>query len=174
VDYVWCISGNGYAITTHNGFTLLFHNLVMRFEPIRHTTINHINRDPLNCCKPNLRTAGKWTQSINHSMGKNNKSGVVGVYYSKGKNVWVATWTSHEEDKCKKTFSVNKYGFEFAWELAIFHRSMVERELLHYIIAFYPDDARCVFNEMFPEYADDDEDEDEEDEEDEDVDNDNQ
>jgi len=113
-DYVWCISGNGYATTTCNGRTLAFHNVVMNFEPTRHTTIDHISRDPLNCCKSNLRTAGKWTQSINHSVGKNNRSGVIGVYYSKGKNVWVATWTSEREDKCKKTFSINKYGFELA------------------------------------------------------------
>jgi len=32
-DYVWCISGNGYATTTHNGCTLAFHNVVINFEP---------------------------------------------------------------------------------------------------------------------------------------------
>jgi len=80
-DYVWCISSNSYATTTHNGHTLSFHNVVMNFKPTRHTTIDHINRDPLNCCRSNLHMAGKRTQSSNHSMGKNNRSGIVGVYY---------------------------------------------------------------------------------------------
>jgi len=51
---------------------------------------------------------------------------------------------------------------------------MVERQLLHYIIALYPQYARRAFNEMLPEYADDDEDKNvvDKDEDDENVDND--
>jgi len=47
-------------------------------------------------------------------MGKNNTSGTVGVYYSTSKLAWVAKWNDEEENACKKSFSVNKYGFEFA------------------------------------------------------------
>jgi len=51
-----------------------------RFMVFQDYAIDHINRHPLNCCKSNLCTAGKWTQSINCSVGKNNRLGVVGVY----------------------------------------------------------------------------------------------
>jgi len=67
-------------------------------------------------------------------------------------------------------YSVRKYGFEPARQLAIDHRSMVERDLLNYMIALHPPDAQQVINQMF--HADDDDDDDEDNDEDNNEDND--
>jgi len=156
------INGGGYVTTTHFGLTISFHNAVMGFQLTRHTIIDHIDRDSLNCCKSNLRTADKQTQSINCRIGKNYRSGSVGVYHSMLNNTWVAKWTSEEGDICKKLYSVRKYGFEPARQLVIDHRSMVERHLLHYMIALHPADGQQVIDQMYN--ADDDDEEDNNDE----------
>jgi hypothetical protein len=79
--YVWGESGGGYVTTKHGQFTLSFHNLVMDHIPTKRLTVDHIDRNHLNCCKSNLRLVHRRTQSINRSIGKNNTSGIVGVYY---------------------------------------------------------------------------------------------
>jgi len=81
-DYVWCVNGNGYVTTHIDGLNCSFHNIVMNHKPNRFYTVDHIDRDPLNCCKSNLHIVNKQTQSINCSMSKNNTSGTVGVYYN--------------------------------------------------------------------------------------------
>jgi len=79
-EYVWGVS-SGYVTTRRGEFTLTFHNIVMNHIPTRLITVNHIDRNPLNCCKSNLHLVDKRTQNINYSMGKNNTSGIFGVYY---------------------------------------------------------------------------------------------
>jgi len=53
-EYIWGLSGSRYVTTNHSGFTLTFHNIVMNHVPTRHTTVDHIDRNPLNCCRSNL------------------------------------------------------------------------------------------------------------------------
>jgi len=70
-------------------------------------------------------------------------------------HAWVKKWTNREGNDCKKTFSTWKYGFDDALQLAIKHRSLVERQLLHYIVVLYPEHAQRIINQMFPEDDDD-------------------
>jgi len=63
-------------------------------------------------------------------MGKNNTSGVVGVYYNRFNETWVAMW--NKEGRDKYTQVLFRYGFETAKELAIEFRARKERELPHY------------------------------------------
>jgi len=64
-------------------------------------------------------------------------------------HAWVKKWTNREGNDCKKTFSTWKYGFDDALQLAIKHRSLVERQLLHYIVVLYPEHAQRIINQMF-------------------------
>jgi len=133
-EYVWGVKG-GYVKTKHGPFTLSFHNLVMNHRPTKCLTVDHIDRNPLNCCKSNLRLVDRRTQSINCSIGKNNTLGVVGVSYDRGKNCWLATWNCEYGSCNAQVFTVYRYGFELTRELAIKERARIERELPHYATA---------------------------------------
>jgi len=52
--------------------------------------VDHINRNPLDNRKVNLRICTSHENSMNASLSKNNTSGVNGVYWDKSKNKWCA------------------------------------------------------------------------------------
>jgi len=68
-------------------------------------------------------------------MGKNNTSGIVGVYYDQRKDHWVATWNCEHGSHNAQVFTVYRYGFELTRELAIKERARIEWELPHYATA---------------------------------------
>jgi len=133
-EYVWGVSSR-YVTTRHGEFTLSFHNIVMNHMPTRHITVDHIDRNPLNCCKSNLCVVDNRTQNINCSIGKNNTSGVVGVYYDQHKDCLVATWNCEHGSHNVQVYTVYRYGFELSRELAMKERARIERELPHYATA---------------------------------------
>ena len=52
--------------------------------------VDHINGDPLNNCRDNLRVVSIQENNMNLSMRKTNKSGVAGVSWHKCNGKWVA------------------------------------------------------------------------------------
>jgi len=52
--------------------------------------VDHINRNPLDNRRENLRIVTKQENSMNLSMSKRNKSGITGVCWHKGSGKWVA------------------------------------------------------------------------------------
>ena len=52
---------------------------------------DHIDRNPLNNKKDNLRPATNQENARNHNKQKNNKSGIIGVYWHNDHKAWVAT-----------------------------------------------------------------------------------
>tara|TARA_R110000765_G_scaffold21534_1_gene55267 strand:- start:142 stop:627 length:486 start_codon:yes stop_codon:yes gene_type:complete len=52
--------------------------------------IDHINRDPLDNRRDNLRIVTRQENNMNLSIKKNNKSGITGVHWHKGNGKWVA------------------------------------------------------------------------------------
>ena len=52
---------------------------------------DHIDRNPLNCCRNNLRVATQRQNTINRSKMKNNTSGVTGVMWDKREETWIAS-----------------------------------------------------------------------------------
>ena len=88
-------------------------------------TIDHIDRDRLNNKINNLRWSSITLQNINKNIQKNNKTGTIGVYFHKIKNIYRAIWRV-DGKKFSKSFSQNKY--ENAKQLAINYRNkMVEK-----------------------------------------------
>jgi hypothetical protein len=122
-QYRWRIRDNElpYIVTTiyRNGkpTTTSMHKLIMGKAP-KGFTIDHINRKPYDNRRNNLRFATSREQNINKSKRKDNKSGTTGVIFVPSKNRWEAKVKVNGK-RYQKTFSVAKYGYDRAEELAI-------------------------------------------------------
>lgn len=93
--------------------TVHMHRLLFNFP--EELVIDHIDNDGLNNIRSNLRVT---TQSINLRNTETNKFPGISIYESRGCPVIQVKWRT---DKCKektKIFSINKFGFEKALELA--------------------------------------------------------
>ena len=91
--YRWCRGGGGYACreTAVDGrgskrITIYMHREV--FTPPEGMEVDHINRDPLDNRRSNLRAATRGQNLANRLLP--NKSGFVGVYCSKKGHRWSA------------------------------------------------------------------------------------
>lgn len=69
--------------------TVYMHREITRPEN-RKIQVDHINQDPLDNRRENLRLATASQNQANRGAQSNNKSGYKGVYYRKGHGVWVA------------------------------------------------------------------------------------
>lgn len=95
--YSWSLHVFGYAKTTTgkrpNRTTLSMHRLIMGSP--KGLSIDHIDHNPLNNRKENLRICTKGQNLFNQLPGKRNTSGVVGVGWDKRLEKWEANiWTS--------------------------------------------------------------------------------
>jgi len=106
-------------------------------------TVDHINRNGLDNHKSNLRLVGRRIQSINRGIKSTNTSGVTGVSYYKKTKCWVAQWEDADGNKCRKYFSLKKYGNDIARTRAIDHRQKMIWSLPHYREALCLDDAKA-------------------------------
>ncbi len=92
-SYTWHETSEGYLRTKARkkhkeptGRGILMHRLIM--GAAEGTEIDHINRDKKDNRKSNLRFATRGLNTINRGLRKDNKSGVVGVSYSKKSGRW--------------------------------------------------------------------------------------
>lgn len=87
-DYCWYVHENkeGYKAleTTKNKKQIRFQWLV------KNKNVDHINRNPLDNRKCNLRDVSIRENNINHNIRKDNVSGVTGVNYNKKTKKWIA------------------------------------------------------------------------------------
>ena len=82
-DYCWCIDKYGYVVTTDNKHRIKMHILVMNNK-----FIDHINHKKYDNRKFNLRLVTNSQNQMNRNIGKNNTSGVKGVYWNNNKQKW--------------------------------------------------------------------------------------
>ena len=95
--------------------------------------IDHIDRNPLNNCKSNLRIVSHSINSTNAKPRKESKSKIRGVYFRKerpgiAKASWICEW-SIEGKRHTKSFSIAKYGEEEAFRLACSLREEKMKEM---------------------------------------------
>lgn len=89
-DYCWCesVSSSGYHMLTA---TIRGTNKRVRFHHLLNCQkFDHINRNPLDNRKLNLRPCTVSQNGMNSKTPKNNTSGIIGVTFHKGKNKWRA------------------------------------------------------------------------------------
>lgn len=83
----WYEDNKGYIKTRIKGKLISIHRYVMN-EIDRSVLIDHIDRNPKNNKKNNLRRCNKSQNSMNRLEPSNNKSGFRGVFYRKDKHKW--------------------------------------------------------------------------------------
>lgn len=136
--YIFWLGGNKRyfsAITEIDNKTVYLHQLILGSNDDKEMTIDHIDRNPLNNKRSNLRWVNKKVQNINRGVQSNNTSGIKGVIFDKSSNAWRAIWCDNNK-RCSKYFSCKKYGDNVAKQLAIEYRHKIENTLLDYIKAY--------------------------------------
>lgn len=88
-EYNWWRGGtkNRYAVAKSNGLTVYMHRLIMAAGP--DDIVDHIDGEPLNCCRTNLRFVTKSQNSANLSTSRN-PSGYRGVCFFPAKRKFQA------------------------------------------------------------------------------------
>lgn len=94
-DVAGDINAHGYYRVTVNGRQYLAHRIIWDLiHPddllTKEDEIDHIDHNPLNNRAENLRKADRSTNGRNLSIGANNTSGVIGVYWRKREQKWLA------------------------------------------------------------------------------------
>ena len=128
-QYCWSVSDKGYvtAHPTHNKKSIRLHRLVMGVERTSYPLVDHINNDPTDCRKVNLRFATHTHNHMNVKERETNTSGVTGVGWHKASGKWRARITLkgveyylgifdtfEEAVEARRLAEENKFG-EFAY-----------------------------------------------------------
>ena len=79
-----------YGYDTETKQRVALHRLVMGVTEDTQDVIDHINRNPKDCRKSNLRLCSQGENAMNRSLYKNNTSGCTGVAFDEKSNKWVA------------------------------------------------------------------------------------
>lgn len=77
----WSMNGMGRVVAGHGKTFVYMHRLIM--NPPKHKTVDHINGDPLDNRKSNLRVCTFKDNMKNKKLYSNNTSGFKGAYYNK-------------------------------------------------------------------------------------------
>lgn len=114
-DNIYC-----YLITNIHGKQVRFHRLILNCtDPSK--VIDHINHNPLDNRKCNLRICEHYENIIASKPYSNNTSGRKGVYWDKSRNKWMVCIT-----KNKKTYHLGRYD---DFDEAVRVREQAEKEL---------------------------------------------
>ena len=110
--YCWGITSRGYVSTRNpaTGKDLRLHRFIM--ECPDDMIVDHINRNPLDNRKENLRICTQSENTKNKSKQHNNKSGVVGVHWDKQNSKWKAEISIKGKKKSLGYFSNKQDAIE--------------------------------------------------------------
>ena len=86
-QHKWRSNGNKYF---KNPKGLYLHRFIMNCND-KNMTVDHIDGNPLNCLKSNLRICTEKENSMNHKIQSNNTSGCSGVTFRKDTNKWTVS-----------------------------------------------------------------------------------
>lgn len=89
-DKCWYISKAGYLFSKRKTGTFLMHRVIMELPEGCKDVVDHLNHNPLDNRKNNLRVTTQGKNCYNKSKQSNNTSGCPGVTFDKSKNKWVA------------------------------------------------------------------------------------
>lgn len=160
-DYCWYIKDKSH--TKHIGTTIredgnkknmMIYNLILlNNNKIKGFEVDHIDRNPLNNRKDNLRLVLHKDNIKNYSKPKNNTSGIIGVSYDKRNQKWKAKITCdnniinlgtyvNKDDAIKSRLKAEKEYFgEFASQKHLFEQYGIEQDDKYFDIA-----CKRIFN----------------------------
>ena len=84
----WTVDNHVYVRGVEDGRTVWLHQLIMGANT--GSVVDHINCDPSDCRKNNLRVASQHQNSMNHSLNRNSTTGFKGVCFDKKANNYMA------------------------------------------------------------------------------------
>lgn len=84
--YKWCLGNLGYVKYVKEDISL--HRLIM--DCPKDMVVDHINHNPLDNRKSNLRICTQQQNSINRSIRSDNNSGIAGVLWNESRKKWIA------------------------------------------------------------------------------------
>lgn len=89
-DYCWHIDKRGYVISQHNKTPFYMHRLILNVVNVN-TFVDHIYHNLNDNRKSQLRICTNTENCRNTIVGKNNKSGIVGVRFNEKRCKWEST-----------------------------------------------------------------------------------
>lgn len=127
-DYCWLKNSEGYfdAKERKTNRAVRLHRIIMGAE--RGYDVDHINHDPADNRKKNLRIVTRSQNNMNAKLSKNNTTNVPGVVYDKERNKWKAQiginykniilgrFDTKEEAITARKAAEEKYFGEFAYK----------------------------------------------------------
>jgi hypothetical protein len=89
-NFGWCINGTGYVVAWSSELQRMIsmHRLILKCND--EMIVDHIDGNPLNNRRYNLRGVYPKQNAINQKLQSNNTSGHKGVHWHKGINKWIA------------------------------------------------------------------------------------
>lgn len=116
VALAWRATYNGIVYQAHRVIWAITHGYIPEGY-----VVDHLDGDPFNNKVSNLLLKTTRANNQNMALGLKNKSGVMGVFLvdPDGKPAWRASWSDINGKQRHKTFSINKYGYDAAFELAL-------------------------------------------------------
>ena len=126
-DIYWHENESGYIYSTDlvSKRKIGLHRYIMKIND-NSLVVDHINRNPKDCRKENLRVCTQKENVLNKSIYKNNKSGFTGVMQDKKTKKWIAYinkdksrhvigyYKTKEEAVCARRVAEKEYFKEFA------------------------------------------------------------
>lgn len=121
--YSWCYSKTGYLVANIGGRVVKLHRYLL--QPDDGVIVDHINGDPADNRRCNLRLCTNTQNSRNSSASKNSSTGVLGVKRVKGgkyvaqitvdrKQITIGRYTTIEEAAAARQEAERRYFKEFA------------------------------------------------------------
>ena len=155
-DFCWMDRGDRIMSTIPNEFPLYekvvrnnntkvkhiaLHHLILEIYDSKNIIVDHINRNPRDNRKSNLRIATPSENMYNRSKGKNNTSGIIGVRYNKkdkrwrseigykNQNLHLGQFINKEEAiKCRLQAELKYFGRDFAPQRDLFEKYGIKEE----------------------------------------------
>ena len=87
-EHSWCKDSHGYASAWIDHKCVRLHHLILLKK--KYFEVDHVNRNPLDNRRCNLRYVTRSQNCMNCSMKRNNSSGYKGVCWNKEHEKWVA------------------------------------------------------------------------------------
>lgn len=104
----WYATHGGYAARGDGNGILPMHRVIMGLQKGDKLEVDHIDHNPLNNQRSNLRIVTKSQNQMNRSLGVNNTSGITGIHWDKIRSKWVVQVRHNKTLVYKKRFDSYK------------------------------------------------------------------